>query len=120
MIDFTTKEISESIVVIELSGKLDEMTREYFFNCVEDVLDGRNRHVIVDCSGLGIIGSSGLASLLRARKQASKNGGGVYLTHVDSMLADMFEKTGLGALLAIYPTTEKLLEQLSETELAFG
>ena len=118
MIDFQTQEISDSITVVILSGKLNEMTRSYFFECIGDTLDGSCKQIVVDCSGLGILGSAGLASLMIARKQARKKGGRVFLTHVNSTLAEALEQTRLNKLFAIYPSTEGLLEQLMKGELA--
>lgn len=118
MIDFQTKEVSDSVTVVELSGKLNEMTRSYFFECISDTLDGSCKQIVVDCSGLGILGSAGLASLMLARKQARKKGGKVFLTHVNSTLAEALAQTKLNTLFAIYPSTNRLLDQLMKGELA--
>lgn len=118
MIDFQTKKVSDSVTVVEVSGKLDEMTRSYFFDCISDTLEGTCQQIVVDCSGLGVLGSAGLASLLLARKQARKKGGKVYLTHVNSALASLLEQTSLSKLFAIYPSTDQILNRLKMGELA--
>lgn len=118
MIDFTTNPISNSIVAVEVTGQLAEMERDYFFTCVGDLVDNGYRHVIVECYGLGFISSSGLAALLKARKQANKKGGRIYLTHLNSTIAEVLEVTKLGRLLSVYPTTESVVESLQKNELA--
>lgn len=118
MIDFRTKNISDALSVVELSGKLNEMTRSYFFQCISDTLQGECSQVIVDCAGLGMLGSAGLASLLMARKLARKQGGQIYLTHVNSTLAEALEKTKLNKLFAIYPSTTSLIEIIRSGALA--
>jgi len=118
MIDYQIRVVSDSVSVIELSGKLNEMTRSYFFDCVSDTLAGTCQQIVVDCGGLGMLGSAGLAALMLARKQARKKGGKIFLTHVDSNLATVLEQTNLNTLFAIYPSTDQLLEQLMKGELA--
>lgn len=118
MIDFQTNTISDSLAVVAVSGKLDEMTRSYFFQCISDTFNGECKQVIVDCSGLGLLGSSGLASLLMARKYARKEGGRIYLTHVNSTIAEVLERTNLNKLFSIYPSTTGLLEIIRSGKLA--
>ena len=113
MIDFTTNPISDAVVVVQVNGRLSELERDYFFNCVGDLLDAGHRHVIVECQGLGHVSSSGLATLLQARKRAIKDGGHIYLTHLSSTLAEVLELTKLGRLLSVYPTTEAVIEMIN-------
>lgn len=118
LINFESKKLNESVIVIELSGELNEVTRSQFFQYITDTLDGDCTKVIVDCSGLGMLGSSGLASLLMARKYARRKNGRMYLTHVNSTLSEALEKTKLNKLFAIYPSTTSLLEIIYSGELA--
>jgi len=118
LIDFQTTNFSDSLAVVELSGKLNETTRSYFFQCISDTIQGDCKQVIVDCSGLGVLGSAGLASLLMARRLAGSHGGRIYLTHVNSTLAEALEKTKLNKLFAIYPSTSSLIELIENGELA--
>ena len=112
MIDYQTKNHSDSIVVVELSGKLNESTRSNFFQYIKDVLGGNCTRVIVDCSKLGMLGSAGLAALLMARKHARKAGRRMYLTHVNSSFAEVLEKTKLNRHLAIFPSTGPLIDKI--------
>ena len=117
MIHFQSNNISEYLTVVAVTGKLNETSRSHFFQCISDTLDEGFSQVIVDCSGLGLLGSSGLAALLMARKQARRKGGRVYLTHVNSTMSELLEKTKLSTLLAIYPSTDSLLGSMSRGEL---
>ena len=113
MIDFITKPVSDSVVVVQVTGRLSELERDYFFDCVGDLVDGGYSQVIVECHGLGYISSSGLATLLQARKQVKKKGGRIFLTHLSSTIAEVLELTKLGHLLAVYPTTEDALKKIA-------
>jgi len=112
MLDYTSKEISDSITVVEVRGQLDESSREYFFGCISDMIQSGARYIVIECQGIGHLNSAALASLLTARKQAIKSGGQIYLTHVSSSIAEVLEITKLGRLLSVYPSTEAALEHI--------
>ena len=52
MIDFVTKPISNSMIVVEVRGRLTEMERDYFFDCVSDLIDSGYQRVIIECPNL--------------------------------------------------------------------
>jgi anti-anti-sigma factor len=118
MIDFEIDHVSQSTSIIRVRGDLDGSTRDYFFDCISDLLGdcgeetNKIKNVIVECNGLGILSSSGMAALLTSRKNAEKRGTKIYLTHLNSTVAKALEITKLNSLLAVYPTTEELLETL--------
>ena len=64
MIDFISKPISDSIVVVQVTGRLAELERDYFFDCVGDLLEAGYSNVIVECTGLGAVSSSGSSGLV--------------------------------------------------------
>ena len=70
LIDFQTKEVTDSLTIVKLSGKLNEVTRSYFFQCIGDTLDGGCKQVVVDCNGLGMLGSAAyVGSQTRQKKR---------------------------------------------------
>ena len=93
MIDFNTNTVLKDVVVIEVRGALNEMSRTYFFQCIEDLFADGARHVIVDCSGLGVLNSSGMSALLTSRNRAQRHGGKIYLTHLNSTISSALEFT---------------------------
>ncbi len=106
MIDFVSKPMSNSTIIVSVEGNLSETDRKYFFDCIGDYIESGYMNIIIECNRLGFVSSSGLAALLSARKRAAKKGGRVYLTHLNSNLAEVLEITKLGRLLLVYPTTE--------------
>ena len=117
MIDFITKPVSDDVVIVQVTGRLSELERDYFFDCVGDLVDAGYSHVIIECHGLGYISSSGLATLLQARSHVQKGGAHIYLTHLSSAIAEVLELTKLGRLLSVYPTTEAALKVIGTDEM---
>ena len=117
MIDFVSKPLTNSVAVVEVSGRLTELNRQYFFDCVTDMIASGYKHIIIECDKLGSLNSGGLAALLTARKRAVKNGGKIHFTHLNSSIAYLIEITKLGRILSVYPTTGEALSSL-EDELA--
>ena len=115
MIDFVYEPLSKTDVVVFVRGNLTEITRGYFFNCVGDLIENGYRNVIIDFSELNTISSSGLASLLRARKQVQATGGNIMLAGINSVIATVLERTKLGSLLAIFPNVAKARESFAAT-----
>ena len=95
MIDFTSQPMSHSTIVVQVKGRFVASDRNYFFDCIGDYIDSGYKHVIIECQGLGYLNSSGVASLLSARKRVNSSGGRIYLTHLDSTLAEVLEVTKL-------------------------
>lgn len=113
MIDFKTEKHPGGTAVVSVDGQLDDTNRNYFFDCVRDLLDEGVAQIIVDCRGLGFVSSAGLAGLVKARNQAQTKGGKIYLTHVSAAIVNVLNLTKLNKLLAIYPSTSELLAELS-------
>jgi len=112
MINFVSTAHSSSTVVVEISGELSDSSRNYFFECIADLVESGVKHVIVECHKLGHLSSSGLAALLTARKRAASHGSKISLTNINSSIAEVLEITKLGKLLKIYPNTKTALESI--------
>lgn len=120
MIDFTTSQKSKTEVVVKVGGELDDVNRRYLFDCIADILETGIKHVVIDCTKLGHINSSGLAGLLTARKRAASQGGKIYLTHLNSRISEVIETTKLGRILAVFPTTQDALASIREQPMCVG
>jgi anti-anti-sigma factor len=110
--EFEVKKMSDGVVILVVKGSLDDKSRSSFFASVQELIAEGFQRVIIDCEGLGFISSSGLAGLVVAKKLSEGNGGKVYLTHLNAMVADVLRLTKLNTLLGIHPTTRELLEKL--------
>ncbi len=117
MLDFFAQPMSSGTLIVKASGQLSEANRDYFFESIGQFINSGFHHIIIDCQRLGHLSSGGLTHLLHARKRAAKAGAKVYLTHLNSNLAEVLELTKLGRILAVFPTNEDAIKRI-ETQLA--
>lgn len=112
MENFTSKSLSASTVVIEISNRFTELERDQFFDDISIMIDSGVKFVVIDCHKLGFLTSGGLAGLLAARKRVSKKGGKIYLTNMSSHIIDSIKATKLSQVLSVYPTNKAAIDSL--------
>ncbi|MBS0207982.1 MAG: STAS domain-containing protein [Planctomycetes bacterium] len=108
MLDFEYERAGQNndILVVVLSGTLDEQTCGYLMECVkEDVLEGSTK-MILDCERLDFISSMGLAMLVRVSSRMKKLNGDVKLAAVQGLVAQAIHAVRLNLLFQIYPTVD--------------
>ena len=90
----TTIQESEKQLVAVLEGELDTAAAPEFEAAMQPLFDSRGREIIIDCTGLEYIASSGLRILLNILKKARATGSRVVLRGVNEIIRDVFELTG--------------------------
>lgn len=97
---------NDQILVMELSGKLDNSSAEYFFDCVQGEVEDGEKNVIVDCEKLEFISSLGIGMLMRIQSRLAKQGGTIKLANVSGMIATVIRTVRLDSLLGIYDSVD--------------
>ena len=92
---------SEGTMTARLVGRLDtpaavEVTRE-----IQPLLDNAGKTIILDCSEMTYISSSGLRIFLTLRKAAAANGGQIIIEGLSSEIRQVFMMTGFLQLFEI-------------------
>lgn len=98
-------------VVVTPAGELDHHTADLLREPLEACLDDGYSRLVVDCSRLEFMDSTGLNVLLGARLKAEAAGGGVHLAGMLPVVARVFEITGAEAVFSVHET---LAEALSD------
>lgn len=109
MIHFSTSELNgnTSMVVVQLSGRLDSETADLFFQRLEqEVLDG-HIHLILDFHELEYISSLGFGMMVRAHSRLQSAGGGVRFARLEGMLGEAFQVVGFHKLFDNHATIEE-------------
>lgn len=89
---------SDAIVCGALSGRLDTAASAQFATDIEPLMQKADKKIVLDCSELEYISSSGLRIFLSLRKAAAAKGGSVTLKGVTSAVKQVFTITGFISL----------------------
>ena len=87
-----TKE--ENLTTVRFAGRLDTPAAQDASKAVEPVIQDASGTVVLDCSELTYISSSGLRIFLTLRKAAAAAGGHVIVKHISADIRQVFMITG--------------------------
>ncbi len=104
--DIKVSELND-YTVISIHGRVDTMTAGDFENKVMEVLDGGVSKMLLDCSGLDYISSSGLRVFLVAQKKMMAAGGVLRLCCLKPEIQEIFDISGFSGIFSIFPDMEK-------------
>lgn len=109
MIDYARHRIgsNDDILVIEVSGRLNNETSPFLFDCIEGEVDDGSLKVILDFEKLDHITSLGLGTLVRIHSRMKTRGGQVECAHVKGLAADVISAVGLNRLFHFHDTVEE-------------
>lgn len=94
----TTIEEIEGKFVATLNGEMDTAAAMEAEETLKPLCNTGGKDVIIDCSGLEYIASSGLRILLSILKGAKANGSKVVLRQVNDEIMNVFKLTGFVTL----------------------
>lgn len=109
MINFRSYKLENdsAVDVVELTGSLDTEACEYFFSCVEELIESGNDKLIIDCHGVDYVSSLGLGMLMRTHSRMKKRGGDVKLARIEKAVADIFAAVGFDRILQLYGSVDE-------------
>ena len=81
-------------MVAILSGELDTVAAPQAQQDLQPLLDSKGKDIVIDCTELEYIASSGLRLLLSILKQAKSVGSRVILKNVNEVVRDVLNLTG--------------------------
>lgn len=90
---------------VRLSGDLDATSSRNLKRTLETQIEqNRPSAVVIDCTGLNYIDSTGLGVLVSAMKKVHEHGGKIHITHLKPYLQKIFRVTGLTGIFLIEET----------------
>lgn len=84
-----------------LKGRLDTVCAEQFGRDMQPLMDAAHRSILLDCTALEYISSSGLRLFLTLRKQVAAKGGKLTLSNLNDDVQEVFTLTGFSNLFDI-------------------
>jgi anti-sigma B factor antagonist len=107
----TTEEHDQrSLHVISLEGDLDMYSAPHLKELLDEPIAEADSSIILDCTQLVFVDSSGLGALVGVLKDVSNNNGQLSLAGVNENIQRILQVTGLGRLFTIYPTLAEARE----------
>ena len=94
----TTITETDGKMVAVLSGELDTAAAVEMEAALQPLFDSSGKDVILDCTDLEYIASSGLRILLNLLKKVNAGGSRIVLKNVNEVIRDVFEMTGFVSL----------------------
>lgn len=91
----------EQSVLCEMSGRLDTATSMEIIAEIQELVDLAHKKIVVDCSELTFVSSSGLRQFLTLRKATIAKGGSVLLKSLQAEVKQVFAITGFMSLFEI-------------------
>jgi Golgi phosphoprotein 3 len=101
------------VILITTGERLEATTAPPFEAAIDAALKEENCRVLVDLSGLTYISSAGIGTLVKGASLAKASGRQISLCGIrDGLVADVFQKTGIGALFDLHATSEEAFAHL--------
>ena len=104
--EFHYDDVQEDILIIKADGDLNAETADEFVESIGKLVDAGLHSIIIDCSGLDFISSSGLGMLVRLHKRMDEKIGDVKIASVKSLIVNVLRMTRLNKVFSIYPDVE--------------
>jgi anti-sigma B factor antagonist len=101
-----TSESHLAATVLTVTGEFTFDEVDSFQRNVRETVENFGTNVIVDCSGLGLIDSVGLESLLWLSDELNRNGNKLKFAFVSSSLQRVFELTRLDRVFSTHGSIE--------------
>ena len=87
-------EKQNEIVTAYLKGRLDTLAAQEMSKQLEDLTEEASGTIVLDCTEMSYISSSGLRIFLSLRKAAAKKGGKVIVRGITNDIRSVFMMTG--------------------------
>ena len=104
--------MADDIQVVRPQGRLDSTSGPAFEKDLIRTIDIGSRRMVLDFSGLQYISSAGLRVVLLAAKRMKLSGGRLALCSLSRQIGEVFEISGFGSILDIYPSYDEAVAAL--------
>ena len=98
-------------ILISIAGRLDTTNYAVLEKKLTDLIENRNDKILVECSQMDYISSSGLRILLIALKKITLAKGKFALCSLQENIHEIFEISGFTSIFNIYSSREDALKE---------
>lgn len=104
---------NDQAIIIEIDGRLDTTNFGQLENKILQHIEAGNIRILVDCSNMDYVSSSGLRILLMALKKITALNGKFLLCGLQDNISEIFEISGFTSIFSIYKNQEEALNSLA-------
>ena len=109
------EDLTESISLVGLSGRLDQTVTPEIEAALLKEFDEGSGQLIVDMSEVSYVNSGGLRCLLTAWRKANEIDGQIVLCSLRDRVAEVFEIVGFDKVFEIYETRNEAVQSLEHS-----
>jgi len=103
-------ETSKEYTIVSVEGRIDSTNAGEFEKPMMKVIDGGCAKLILDCSGLNYISSSGLRIFLIVLKKMIAVNGQFSLCNLQPGIKEIFDISGFSSIFSVFPDKEAALK----------
>jgi anti-sigma B factor antagonist len=105
-----TEKKMDTCMVVGISGRLDTTNYSILEKKLMDMIANQQDRIIVECSHMDYVSSSGLRILLMALKKITQQKGKFVLCGLQENIREIFEISGFTNIFEIHPSQEDALK----------
>ncbi|MDJ0914843.1 MAG: STAS domain-containing protein [Desulfobacterales bacterium] len=108
-----TQTEQNGILILKIIGRLDAVTATEAEKTIDTIMEGETSKIVFDFSQLEYLSSGGLRVILGTAKELKRRDGNVALCSLNEYVKEIFEVSGLEALIPIKDTIDEGLQSMS-------
>lgn len=105
-----TVNVLNEFTIVSIEGRIDTTNANEFEKAIMDVIDGGCGNMILNCTGLNYISSSGLRIFLIVLKKMTAVKGLFRLSNMQPGIKEIFDISGFSSIFSIFPDQEAALK----------
>lgn len=109
MVEITTTLSPNGVAVIQPAGRIDTHTALELKDMISQTIDAGHRWLVIDCSAMTFLDSTGLGALVTSLKRSQAQGGDLRLAQVPQNIRRIIELTSLQSYLPRYASVADAL-----------
>jgi anti-sigma B factor antagonist len=107
-----TQTRKEDFVILGIRGRLDTTNYTSLEKELMVLIEGRTTRIIVNCSEMDYVSSSGLRVLLLALKMITRENGKFILCSLKENIREIFEISGFTSIFPIFSSEEEAIKAI--------
>ena len=99
-----------NITILQALGRLDSTSAPEMDRCLNTLIGGGARQVVLDLAGLEYVSSAGLRTFLSAAKRMKQAQGKLALANLSAQVQQIFDIAGFESILPVFKTINEAID----------